>query len=326
MKRTAVLAGLLALAGCGDLPQPFLGRPGANALRLAQPPPSRLAIPLPTASLLTDDAAKAWSGALADALVAQELPASAAPVERGDWSLVLSADLQDGSVIPTYTVMDPRGVPQGASQGPPVPAKDWAAGQPTTLQAAASAEAPKVVALLNGIEARREMSDPHSLLNRPPVLYFKGVTGAPGDGNNSLTRQMTTRLPNLGDVVQDTAKGADFTVVGEVKTAPGAGKTTRVEIQWIVTDSHGQETGRVVQINEVPIGQLDQYWGDVAVVVATEAASGVHEVIVNSTDRKAKVEAAKTDLGKPDVGKPGAAKTDGGKTGPATATPAAKPQ
>ena len=57
-----------------------------TALRLAQPPPSRLAIPLPTASLLTDDAAKAWSGALADdALVAQELPASAAPVGRGDW-------------------------------------------------------------------------------------------------------------------------------------------------------------------------------------------------------------------------------------------------
>jgi hypothetical protein len=310
MKRTAILAGLLALAGCGDLPQPFLGRPGATALRLAQPPPSRLAIPLPTASLLTDDAAKTWSSALADALVAQELPASAAPVERGDWSLVLSADLQDGAVVPTYTVMDPRGVPQGASQGPPVPAKDWSTGQPATLQAAASAEAPKVVALLNGIEARREMSDPHSLLNRPPVLYFKGVTGAPGDGNNSLTRQMTTRLPNLGDVVQDTAKGSDFTVVGDVKTAPGAGKTTRVEIQWIVTNSHGQENGRVVQINEVPIGTLDQYWGEVAVVVATEAASGVHEVIVNATDRSAKVEAAKS----------------GGGTGPATAIPASKRQ
>ncbi len=288
MNRSLTLAVLLALAGCGDLPQPFLGRPGATAERLALPPPSRLAIPLPTASLLTDDAAKAWSSALADALVAQELPANAAPVERGDWSLALSADLENGSVVPTYTVMDPRGRPQGASQGPPVPAQDWAAGQPATLKAAADAEAPKVVALLGGIEARREMSDPHSLLNRPPVLYFKGVTGAPGDGNMSLTKQMTARLPNLGDVVQDTAKGADFTVVGDIKTAPGAGKTTRVEIQWIVTDVHGQELGRVVQINEVPIGSLDQYWGDVAVVVSTEAASGVHEVVVNATGRKTK--------------------------------------
>ena len=33
-------------------------------------------------------------------------------------------------MVPTYTVLDPKGVPQGASDGPPVPAKDWAAGTP----------------------------------------------------------------------------------------------------------------------------------------------------------------------------------------------------
>ena len=297
MTRTLALGALLLLAACGDLPQPFLGRPGATALRLAQPPPSRLAIPLPTASLLTDNAAEAWSTALADALVAGELPAGAHPVGRGDWSLVLSAELQDGAVVPTYTVMDPSGHPQGASQGPPVPARDWAAGQPATLKAAADAEVPKVIALLNGIEARREMSDPHSLLNRPPVIYFKGVTGAPGDGNTSLTRQMTTKLPNLGDVVQDTAKGADFTVEGQVKTAPGAGNTTRVEIQWIVTDAKGEENGRVVQLNEVPPHTLDQFWGEVAVVVANEASSGVHEVVTNATGRGKRPEATKASAG-----------------------------
>ena len=285
MTRTPFLACLLVLAGCGDLPQPFLGRPGATASRLAQPPPSRLAIPPPAASLLTDSAARVWSSALADSLVASELPANAAPASPGDWSLVLSAEVQNGAVVPTYTVMDPHGTPQGTSQGDPVPAKDWAAAQPETLKAAAEAEAPKVVALLGGIEARREMSDPHSLLNRPPVLYLKGVTGAPGDGNASLTRQIALHLPNLGDVVQDTAKGADFSVRCEVKTAPGAGKTTRVEIQWIVDDIHGQELGRVVQINEVPVGSLDQYWGEVALVVATEAAGGIHEVVVNATGR-----------------------------------------
>ena len=285
MRRVAALAALMALAGCGDLPQPFLGRPGANAMRLAQPPPARLAIPLPTASLLTDDAALAWSRALADALAAQELPASAHRAGPGDWRLILTADMENGAVVPTYTVTDPRGRPQGSSQGPPVPPSDWAAGQPATLKAAADAEAPKVIALLNGIEARRQQSDPHSLLNRPPVIYFTGVTGAPGDGNISLSNQMTTRLPNLGDLVQDTPKGADFTVKGEVKTAQGAGNTTRVEIQWIVTDDQGRERGRVVQLNEVPPGSLDHYWGEVAVVVATEAAGGVHEVIIQASGR-----------------------------------------
>ncbi len=285
-RRIAALGALALLAGCGDLPQPFLGRPGATAMRLAQPPPSRLAIPLPTASLLTDKAAQAWSNALADALVAQELPAQATTeAARGDWRLVLTADMQNGQVVPTYTVTDPRGVSQGASQGPPVSASDWAAGRPDTLKQAADAEAPKVVAMLNGIEARRQMSDPHSLLNRPPVVYFKGVIGAPGDGNTALARLMNSRLSNLGEVVQDNAKNADFTVVGEVKTAPGANKTTRVELQWIITDAQDRERGRVVQLNEVPPGSLDSYWGEVAVAVANEASAGVHEVVVQATGR-----------------------------------------
>ncbi len=280
-----MLASVALLAGCGDLPQPFLGRPGATAMRLAQPPPSRLAIPPPTAAMLTDKAGLVWSSSLADALVAQELPARAKPAARGDWRLVLTAELHDGEVIPTYTVMDPAGKPQGASQGTPVSPRNWANGDPDTLKQAAEVEAPKVVAMLNGIEARRQMSDPHSLLNRPPVLYFKGVTGAPGDGDTSLARLMNTRLSNLGDIVQDNGKGADFTVVGEVKTAPGANKTTRIELQWIITDDQGRERGRVVQLNEVPPGSLDSYWGEVAVVVANEAAGGVHEVVVQATGR-----------------------------------------
>ncbi len=312
--RGLALAALLALAGCGDLPQPFLGRPGATALRLSQPPPSRLAIPNPTEALLTDRPGHVWAEALAKALEANELPASATPGKRGDWKLIMSAETQGDQVVPTYTVVDGSGKSQGASQGPPVPVAEWAAGQPATLQAAAEAEAPKVVVLLAAIEARREQSDPHSLLNRPPVLYFAGVTGAPGDGNSALSRQMLTRMPNLGDVVQDTMKGADFSFRGEVKTAPGANKTVRVEIQWIVDDAQGRERGRVVQLNEVPPGTLDQYWGEVALVVAQEAAGGVHELVVQASGRGEKTPAAGDKPGdKPDV-KPDAkpeAKADG---------------
>ena len=305
-RRVAAFGLALLLAGCGDLPQPFRDRPGAVATRLSQPPPARLAIPLPAQSLLTDEAAQSWSHALADALVAQELPVTAAAARPGDWRLLLTAELQNGAVIPTYTVTDPHGVPQGASQGAPIAPADWAAGQPQTFKAAADEEAPKVVALLGGIEARRELSDPHSLLNRPPVIYFKGVTGAPGDGNTSLSSQMKQRLPNLGEVMQDTAKGADYTLAGEIKTAPGANNTTRVEIQWIVDDITGNERGRVVQINEVPLHSLDSFWGDVAVTVATEAAGGVQEVI-NQASGRATAPAAAAALG------------------PAKATDAAKP-
>ena len=105
------------------------------------------------------------------------------------------------------------------------------------------------------------------------------VTGAPGDGNQSLTRQMRARLAVLGPVVLTTPTGADFTVQGEVKVVPQPKRQERVEIQWIVKTGSGDERGRVVQLNEIPAGTLDHYWGDVAVVVAAEASNGVNDVI-----------------------------------------------
>jgi hypothetical protein len=283
--RAITLAGLALLAGCGDLPHPFKGMPGANALRLAQPPPARLSIPLPTDSLLTDAAAQTWSSALADGLLAQELPATATEPAPGDWRIVLSAHIDGPNVTPTYTVIDPKGASQGAISGVPVAASAWAAGDPVTLKAAAESEIPKILSLLTSIQAHEQQSDPHSLLNRPPKLLFAGVTGAPGDGNASLTRLMLARLPTLGDIIVDAKQDADFTIRGDIKTAPGAKGATRIEIQWIVTDAKARESGRVVQINEVPVGSLDHYWGEVAEVVATEAAGGVHEVVVQASGR-----------------------------------------
>ncbi len=280
-----VLAVLLALPGCGDLPQPFLGRPGALATRLSQPPPSRLSIPTPTESLLPDAGANAWAGAIAEALVSEEIPAAASPNgRRGDWSLTLSAEMRGRDVVPTYTVKNPAGVAQGFSEGAPVPAADWGGGNPAVLKAAAVQAAPGVASLLQKIEAARQLSDPNSLMNRPSRVYFAGVTGAPGDGNTSLATQMQTKLTGLGLVVQDTPHGADFAVRGDVKTAEGTKGALRIELQWVVTngDETAAERGRVVQLNEVPSGSLDSYWGDVAVVVATEAASGVRDVILNS--------------------------------------------
>ena len=82
MKASLVLLPVLLLAACGDLPQPFRGNPGATATRLARPPPSRLLVPSPTGSLLPDTAADTWSGAVADALVQQEVPAAAGLLDR----------------------------------------------------------------------------------------------------------------------------------------------------------------------------------------------------------------------------------------------------
>ena len=106
------------------------------------------------------------------------------------------------------------------------------------------------------------------------------VIGAPGDGTATLTQQMRARLAVLGPVVLTTPAGADFVVQGTVKVVPIPKREERVEIQWIVKTASGDERGRVVQLNEIPAGTLDRYWGDVAVVVAAEASNGVNDVIL----------------------------------------------
>jgi len=276
----------LLLAGCGDLPRPFMGYPGATAKRLSQPPPARLAVPTPTDALLPDDAAHRLAAAIAGALVDEEVPAVAEAIKDGDWRLVIAAETQGNDVVPTYTVQDPKGEAKGTSQGAPVPTAAWASGDAKMLQATADAAAPKIASLLTTIEAVRRQNDPNSLYNRPAKIRVVDVTGAPGDGNNALAKQMRGELPKLGQMVQDDPIGADFTVAGQVLVVPIAGGQQRVEVQWIVSDASGTERGRIIQLNEIPAGTLDHYWGDVAAVVAKEAAGGVKDVVLQQAGRR----------------------------------------
>jgi hypothetical protein len=125
-------------------------------------------------------------------------------------------------------------------------------------------------------------------MNRPARIYFTGVTGAPGDGDVSLARQMAVSLPNGGNVIQNTAKDADFTLSGQVKVTHLDPRTDHVEIVWTVHNASGGEAGKVAQLNDIPAHTLDTYWGDVAVVVAREAAGGVRQVITNNSGREHK--------------------------------------
>src|SRR5271156_5737313 len=79
----------LLLAGCGTLPQPFLGNPGATGRILAQPPTPRLAVPVPPQALLPDQSAESFAQALSVALQSQEVPAVEGPAQPGDWHLAV---------------------------------------------------------------------------------------------------------------------------------------------------------------------------------------------------------------------------------------------
>ena len=114
------------------------------------------------------------------------------------------------------------------------------------------------------------------------------MTGAPGDGNTSLARDMRTRLPDTGDQVVGKPANADFTLNGTVRVSDLPSGQQQVEIHWIVTGSRGQLAGDVAQGKDIPKGSLSGYWGDVAVAITDEAADGVREVITNWSGRQGK--------------------------------------
>ena len=108
---------LVALAACGDLPQPFRGNPGGQAGLLAAPPAYRLAIPRPAGAMLTDRQADGFAEALSTALLANEVPASATDPLPLDWRLTVEARLDGNAVVPRYTLTDPDGQRQGSAEG-----------------------------------------------------------------------------------------------------------------------------------------------------------------------------------------------------------------
>lgn len=290
--RYGLLALPLALAACGDFPQPMQGHPGRMGAILAHPPPQRLVVPVPGAALLADSSAKLFADDLAQGLAEQTVPAFAQKPQRGDWVLGVTASMSGPEVTPSYTVTDPRGHVQGKETGAPVPSQAWADGDAATLQAEAAAVSPKIAALLSNIDAALKQSDPNSLYNRPPRLDFSAITGAPGDGDTSLAREMRKDIVTTGVVLVDTKVQSDYLLRGVVKKTTVNAQTDHIEITWIVDYANGKEVGRVTQLHDIPKGSLDSYWGDVAVVAAQEAAQGVKEVIDNNIGKKAPAPAA----------------------------------
>lgn len=280
--RRLLLLAPLALAACTPLPQPFRGRPGEVARRLALPPGYRIAVAPAGEAMLTDGDASALARSVAEALVAQEVPAVSGQPFPLDWRLVIAAERDGTSVVPRYALSDADGRPLGMLVGQPVPARDWAEGGEPVFRRTAAEAAPRLAALVARADAQRRTGDERAAGAGPPVLRLIPVRGAPGDGNSSLTARMRDRLAGFGFAVQDQAEGAQFAVSGEVNVAPGQRGQQRIEIVWTISRRDGQDLGRVLQLNEVPAGSLNGLWGDVAFVVAEEASGGIRDVVVNA--------------------------------------------
>ncbi|MBN3867179.1 hypothetical protein [Gluconobacter kondonii] len=282
----------LVLGGCFSLSRPFAD-PGQQAryLTAANLPPARLAVPTPPNALLSDDAAALWAHDVAQAMVNQSVPAIAQPRKKGDWWVKLSATTHGNTVVPHYVIMTPEGKARAETDGAAVDMASWSAGDRLALQDAAIQEAPQLATLLTGIQANMMQQDPHSLMNRPAKICFKGVTGAPGDGNISLARAFYSSFPDKTNTVTTTEKGADFIVRGKVDLKTGTAGNTghpvdHIEIVWHVLTPDGKEAGAATQLHDIAPHSLDGAWGDTADMAAEEAAQGVRTIVTNYSGRE----------------------------------------
>jgi hypothetical protein len=218
---------------------------------------------------------------IATALANLDVPAVAGPAAPAQWHLAITTTPATGGILPAYKIIGPDAKTYATIPGTPIP--DTA---PATLTAEAATDALTLSKKLAVINAEIQQSNPNSLENRPPRLFMGAVTGAPGDGDISLPFNMQHDLPGPDDeVVTDQAR-ADFIVTGQVKTTPYKDGQIMVELDWTITDTNHRKIGQVTQLHVLDPSDITPNWGDVAAAAASEAATGVQNVIANDTLHK----------------------------------------
>jgi hypothetical protein len=112
------------------------------------------------------------------------------------------------------------------------------------------------------------------------VALVPPVSGAPGDGSQSLTAAMRKHLQSAGVKLVDNSNGNTYTVKGTVEMGSAVDGQQPITIHWMVIDPSGKTMDKaVVQRNKVAEGSLDGPWGQVADLAAGEAARSLARLI-----------------------------------------------
>ncbi len=270
------LFAVLLLAACNGAPPPIMARTAPAAA--LSPPDSAGIYVLPGENAPTASAG-ALAAAMAAALQKADVPASAQSSNRNSYRLqpvATTTSAADGraTIRIVWELRSAAGTAVGSTSSETT--ADAAAWQRGDDKVAAALAAPAALAVAKLIEG--DVSPPQGGLN--PVVALRPVAGAPGDGDRSLTRAMSSALvrANLTLATAPSDK-KDFIVAGTVEVSPADGAKQQVKVTWVLLRPDGSEIGRVKQENAVPAGSLDGAWGDVAYAVAGAAAPGVRRLI-----------------------------------------------
>jgi hypothetical protein len=131
------------------------------------------------------------------------------------------------------------------------------------------------------LAAQTEQPAPAPVPTPEAVALVPPVSGAPGDGSQSLTAAMRRHLQSAGvKLVDNGASSNTYTVKGSVEMGSPVDGQQPITIHWMVVDPAGKTMDKaVVQRNKVAEGSLDGPWGQVADLAAGEAAKSLAKLI-----------------------------------------------
>ncbi len=120
---------------------------------------------------------------------------------------------------------------------------------------------------------------PSKSLKTPPDLWVDEVTGAPGDGNRSLTAALREILRGAGYPLARSPSGAMYFVQASVDVSVIDHSTEHITIVWSMVGRDGSEIGRISQNNDIPRGMLHDTWGETARYAARGGFEGVRAIL-----------------------------------------------
>ncbi len=276
---------LVILAGCGALPRPFEPEDKTGNPLLAPIEGQTLEVlPLEgTVPLLPDGGA----ALIAEGLAANGLPATAGQRTAQSRLLLGVVGLTPGPpgsdrLVVSWEVYGPGGSLLGRyAQETDLPEGAWLAGDPDSIRLVGLDAGP----LLNQIATGPELVPESGVAveaedGARPRVAFAGVKGAPGDGNSSLARALSSVLTQRGYLVVQQPLAGDLVLAGEVTVTPAGEGREEVTLAWRLLDGpKGEILGEVQQANVIRAGSLNAGWGDVAAVIAVAAADGITDLL-----------------------------------------------
>lgn len=179
-----------------------------------------------------------------------------------------------------------NGVPVASAAPAATPVATAAATQaaPATAQTAAATPAPNAAAsqVAAATAPAGTSAATTGSITGPVNALVPSVTGAPGDGSQSLTGAIQRELSKNGVALTTAQTAQTYKVEGKVAMGQGKDGKQPIQIDWSVYDPKGKKLGTVSQKNEVPQGSLDGSWGKTADAAAQAAAQGIVKLLPKS--------------------------------------------